>query len=560
VRFLRPSIAIFCLALLASLCIHLPVYEALGQLASVLLRAPAADKAGIVELELAPLAPTPAPAPPPKLSRREAKAKAEAEAKKQKEPELKKPPAPQPDAKKQPQLAVQPPVPVQPVPVEVVPAPPVQPLPTPADRPLAVRQKTDNPNETKPDNAHFIAEENRRVEEETVARIRNMQRDDTPTASAGPTKPDDDEGNANKTDIADQHDVKGSNERPPTEREAARKPDRPSQDSAGQRNAEAAPRPSGQDSAPPSREVTPARASGAPLAGGEPETIVINDGSGSFRIRKLPPGQGPGAAGGAQQPGKASNVRNNRAGQRAQAGANLRLSFAQFEQTFGADELAAQREAYLAQRRSAAAGHGHQKSWKEFRAALENFVPNVRPGDQTALNAAADPFASYLADVHRRIHRVFAYDFLENLPVAGGPFGDYSLHTELEIVINGDGSVQQVGIAETSGFLPFDYGAYNSVMRAAPYPVPPRKILSGDGRVYVRWGFYRNERQCGTFNARPYILPHPPGTPKPGQGPLHDPGDRQGGPAVPATGGDGQLGLHWPTPKRARLASADVVR
>jgi TonB family protein len=198
------------------------------------------------------------------------------------------------------------------------------------------------------------------------------------------------------------------------------------------------------------------------------------------------------------------------------------LSWSQFEHTFGAEELEAQRAAYIEQRKSTAAGHSRQRMWKEFRAAIENFVPNVQPGSQTALNAAADPFANYLAVIHRRIHEEYAFGFLRGLPIAGGPFSDPSLHTELEIVINGDGSVHKVGVAESSGFLPFDYGAFNAVMRAAPYPQPPRKILSGDGRVYVHWGFYRNERQCGTFNARPYILPHPGGTPAPGQGPLRD--------------------------------------
>ena len=51
------------------------------------------------------------------------------------------------------------------------------------------------------------------------------------------------------------------------------------------------------------------------------------------------------------------------------------------------------------------------------------------------------------------------------------------------------------------------------MLRAQPYPAAPSSILSGDGRVYFHWGFYRNQRQCGTFNAEPYILPNPRGTP-----------------------------------------------
>jgi len=263
---------------------------------------------------------------------------------------------------------------------------------------------------------------------------------------------------------------------------------------------------------------------------------VVNDGSGSFVIRRAPQGLGPDAKGGNQRPGSPSPHRGSRDGARSQQGDSLRLSWAQFEQTFGADELQRQRQAYIAQRKSRAMGGSRQKNWRKFRAAIENFVPDVRPGNQTALNAAASPFAHYLATVHRRIHQEFAHRFLRSLPITSGPFSDRSLYTKLEIVINGDGSVHKVGVAQTSGFLPFDFGAFNSVLRAAPYAIPPRRILSGDGRVYVHWGFYRNERQCGTFNASPFILPNPPGTPAPGKGPLRDPG-----PAAPPGPGE-QMG------------------
>jgi TonB family protein len=125
--------------------------------------------------------------------------------------------------------------------------------------------------------------------------------------------------------------------------------------------------------------------------------------------------------------------------------------------------------------------------------------------------------------------------FLRSLPLVGGAFADSTLVTRLEIVINQDGTLYQVGIVRTSGFTPFDYGAWNAVMRSAPWPSPPKRILSGDGRVYVRWDFYSNERQCGTFNAEPFILPNPGGDPKPPPGPLHDRG------GVPP---DGKLGAN----------------
>jgi TonB family protein len=96
------------------------------------------------------------------------------------------------------------------------------------------------------------------------------------------------------------------------------------------------------------------------------------------------------------------------------------------------------------------------------------------------------------------------------------------MYTRLEIVIKQDGTLHRVGVVRTSGFLPFDHGAWNAVNLAAPFSEPPKKILSGDGRVYVHWDFHRNDRQCGTFNAQPFILPKAGGAPVPLPSPFQD--------------------------------------
>ena len=532
-RLWRPSLLVFVVALLASLGIHLPVYEVLGGLADTLLHAPAAPKNTTVELEIAPLAqpapePTlePARVPEPKLKKAEA--------------EPLKPPEREREPKKEPEKE---PAKIE---LEPVPTPEAQPAPPlPTETPLAVTQKSEDPDVPPPENPHFIAEDNRRVEQESIARVRNMQRDDQqPEPSARPSTADKPEaGDAKEDDVADLQNVQGSEERAPNPREAEQKPEKPSEASAGKREADALSRaePAPQ---PAAQQVAPSQASGAPATGGEEQTLVVHDAAGSFVIRKRPVGKGEGEAGNALQPGMPTASRTNRASSQQRPGQqpNLNLSWTQFEDTFGSEELREQRQAYIAQRRSQSAGQNRQARWRKFRAAIENFVPNVQPGDQTALNAAASPFAAYLATIHRNIHREFAFGFLANLPIAGGPFDDRSLFTTLEIVINGDGSVHKVGIAKTSGFLPFDYGAFDAVMRAAPYPPPPRKILTGDGRVYVHWSFYRNERACGTFNAQPYILPHPPGTPDT-PSPLRDEPPSDQHPPANYQPHDGELGM-----------------
>lgn len=52
--------------------------------------------------------------------------------------------------------------------------------------------------------------------------------------------------------------------------------------------------------------------------------------------------------------------------------------------------------------------------------------------------------------------------------------------------------------------------ALDTMMVASPYEAQPAEIRSPDGRVYLHRGFYRNHRQCGTFNGQPLILSEAP--------------------------------------------------
>lgn len=519
-RLVRPSLLVFAVAVLASLSIHLPVYTVLGKLAEVLIHGPTSKSesptSGPIEFELTEKTDAPA----------EAQAKVEPSEQPEREPDerVKAPKEPQPKTRELAKAPAPKPKP-QSVPVEVVPQPM---LPVPADSAKhAITQKSDDPNVPPPENPRFIAEENRRVEEETIASARTTaELDEEPTPASRARDAEELAGNADEEDIQQLQEVRGEDRRNPTAEEAREKPRAPSQELGhGQERAPAvaqAPAQGGSDTReePAQREIE----AGSTQQGGEPDTLVFNDGSGSIRIRKTPQGAGAGDNGGEARPGAAASA-ERREGARRGGGANLNLSWSQFESTFGADELRAQRDAYLEQRKTQARGGRSQEQWRKFRAAVENYVDKVRPGNQTALNAAASPFAAYLAAVHRNIHREFALGFLRSLPLLGGPFSDPTLRTRLELVINQDGSLHDLGVVQTSGFTPYDLGTWNAVTKAAPFPEAPKKILSGDGRVYVQWDFYNNERQCGTFNAEPKILKLPQSSPPAAPGPMHDTGD-----------------------------------
>lgn len=385
------------------------------------------------------------------------------------------------------------PVPPRPRPPRARPPELTPPQPTKRERVPEHRilQSVDQPHEgdePTPEDPHFLSQSNRNVEEETVARARSLTQNETEPQGARPSpSPDEQTG----TDAE----------------EAARE----SRDREGARES---------DSATASAEANP-----------PPETLSHQGGDGRPRaeavaaVPEVPRVERQGIE--ARGPGEVSvPTPEQRAGQEGRAGQrpsrgpgrgpDLRLSWTQFQDLYGEGELRRQREEVAELRRTRIRGSS-SGNWERIRAAIENYVPDVRPGNQTALRSAASPFAVYLAQVHRRLHRLWAEGVLVDFAMRSddSPLNDVSLIVNLEIVINPDGSIAKVGVLEGgSGSLPYDAAAVDVVYRSAPHPNPPREIRSGDGRTYIHWAFYRNQRQCGTFNAEPYILPAPPSMPR----------------------------------------------
>ena len=457
-RLRRPESLLMLMAILASLGAHMPPYVGLGALADYFERLQREKpKPEPVEVSFdveppPPAEPEPEPArPEPQRAQKPKKQKPEPE-----KPEL----VPEPP-KKEPDLRVSQ--------LEL----PKQPLPPPEQqRKQSITQKSDDPDVEPPPDAQYLAEENRRVAEETVAKVTDETKNDPEPQAAAPQAPGPEESGDSLED------ERGREKGGDTRDEVA---------SAAQRE----PQP------PPSAAAQPARPAQPKLAPREAvpeEPTIVRDPMGTFML----------APSRAAQAGR----RGTQGSEGAPAPANLKVSWRAFEQTYGAEQLAQDRMPREARRR----GAGREKRWAEFRAAVENYVAGVKPGNMTALNAAADPFAAYLAAFHRNLHMEFAHEFLSSLPI-GGEFSDPTLVTKVEIVVNPDGTLDRVGVVKSSGNLMYDFGAFNAVQRGAPYPPTPEKIRSPDGRTYLRWALHRNESQCGTWNAEPYILKNPPRSP-----------------------------------------------
>ncbi|MEZ4360987.1 MAG: hypothetical protein R3B48_12460 [Kofleriaceae bacterium] len=198
-------------------------------------------------------------------------------------------------------------------------------------------------------------------------------------------------------------------------------------------------------------------------------------------------------------------------GKRGLLGVNSALSFEDYQRIIGHDKVEEERQ--VAARKLSMKKGRWERKLEALRSTLENFTPNIRPGNQTALKTRAAPFAVYLARMHRRIHELWGFGFLEFLDTKGfgHPLNNFDLWTELEIVLNPDGTIYKTMIAKTSGSTEFDVAAVDTILSGGPYEATPEVIRSVDQRVYLRWGFYRNWRQCGTFNAQPFILTEIPG-------------------------------------------------
>ncbi|AKF06717.1 TonB C-terminal domain-containing protein [Sandaracinus amylolyticus] len=546
---LVPPAIVLAIALVGSVSIHLPIYAGLGVLARLLESEPSPGPSRPIEISL--LEPNPSEIPSEALPDETATAVEDTPPDEETpveeaapEPPRRRRRAPPPEPEPEPERAPEPePEPPPPVPVPAAEPPPPPPPPPPDERTPIVQHNEDPPVEPPPD-ARFTAEQSRDVEEETVASVTNMVRDDaqpSPGAQQEPVEaPTEEPGNAQEDEIADMRDVEGDDRRRALPEETERPPPREREASTSRRPTAAGAESMDRGHDREAREGERARSEegGARAMGGgapvEQETITVSDGFGSFTITRprattRPEGSGEGEAGGARREGRGRGEAGEglaigrsgrtRGGARrggetgVRGGPGSPLSWSQFESIYGEEELRRQREARLEERRSRSRGASRERRWQEFRAAIENFVSEVRPGNQTALDAAASPFATFLSDMHRRIHREFADRYLASIgPDASEGLNDMSLNTTLEISVNPDGTVHRVGIVATSGNILFDFGAFNSVMRAQPFPQPPDAILSGDGRAWLHWRFDRSPRQCHPTNARPFMLRNGSGT------------------------------------------------
>jgi TonB family protein len=359
--------------------------------------------------------------------------------------------------------------------------PPLPPMPKPERKAHEKMVDLDNDKEVEPPpDAKYLAQKNNRADVETRATDTNLQKAQRGEGAASEkSERDDRETGADKEKVAELEDRKSALGRKAPEVTPHDNPEVAQQSKDDTRKSLLALR----DPAKRSHELTP-------------ETVDLS----------LPRA----ADGEVAQPrppmrGANSDPSRQRNGDRVK----LALSDQDMEYLFGAE---AEAERRLAQTQRSTRLGKFQRNAARVRSSLENFIPEVRPGNQTALNTRAAPFAAYIAKMHRSIHKLWGFGALEDwdeLP-SSSPLNNYKLSSTLEMVLNRDGTVDKVTVVRASGYLPFDAAAIDVAFNAGPYPDPPRAIRSANGKIYVHWQFHRDERQCATSGVDYFILDNPP--------------------------------------------------
>lgn len=375
------------------------------------------------------------------------------------------------------------------------------------NRRIAVQQHVKPDQEDNP-NAKFAAEHANHVDEETQARITaSDQNDANPTPGGHFAGSHQEPGNSDSAKVAQSEEVHGDDRLAPGSESGDDARDQQAR-AAQPAQVETALRAPTKARAPATQAPEHAAQPAAPATASSPDVMTSDGGSGT--VQKPQKAQ---AAQPAYKP-KPSKRPTDFLGYGATGvtpnGVNLNLSHSSAMAIMGQDELARMRRRAGEKRLSEHRGSWTTLGMERWRAALENYVASVKPGNQTALNAARVPFATYLNQIHNRLHLTFADDFLASLSglPPDHPLNRRDMSTHLEIALSKeDGRIVKMGITKSSGVTMFDVGALEAVSKSAPYGVPPGSIVSSDGNVYLHWEFHRNpELACSTYFARPFIL------------------------------------------------------
>lgn len=121
---------------------------------------------------------------------------------------------------------------------------------------------------------------------------------------------------------------------------------------------------------------------------------------------------------------------------------------------------------------------------------VHDFMPNIKIGDKTYLNAAAFPDVQYFT----RLKRAFRMRFNPAPPLrqhlASNRIIVGKVVVSMAMTVSSGGQLTELFVVKSSGIPGYDEEALQTVRQSAPFSAPPDKVLDKkDGKLRMTWSF-----------------------------------------------------------------------
>ncbi len=120
-----------------------------------------------------------------------------------------------------------------------------------------------------------------------------------------------------------------------------------------------------------------------------------------------------------------------------------------------------------------------------------DYLEDVEESEATLLNSRQFKYASYFNRIKKGISQHWnpIVEYRKRDP-SGRIYGRKDRITVLQVVLNDDGSLNDISVKNSSGLAFLDHEAINAFNKAQPFPNPPKSLLGARGQIYFSFMFY----------------------------------------------------------------------
>jgi hypothetical protein len=133
-----------------------------------------------------------------------------------------------------------------------------------------------------------------------------------------------------------------------------------------------------------------------------------------------------------------------------------------------------------------------RKEKKEEFSSTYDFLPDIKPGEETALNTAEFVFYSFYKRVEEAVvpyWNNYVNSYLNEHPNIKKNLNKKDYITEVEAVIKKNGRFHKMIILKSSGVLGLDDAPGLAFSDASPFENPPERLFDNDGFIRMKWRF-----------------------------------------------------------------------